>query len=312
MKHIFIYIFAAFLMIAIADRSISLLFTELVFKKTLSGESGGTINYAIRHGKDIDFLILGASIAKHTINPDLLTSLEGEGYNLGINGVSILNNLLTLDILIQNGIAPKVIILQTVLPDYTKEANNNESLRNQIKRVYPYDTDLIRSYVRSLGVFEEVKYTSWLYRFNRKIINISFNYLKKDTIQQNNGFVPLPGTEYTIPPIYKEYIYDEKSVARDALQKIKELADKHNSKIIIVFPPSYKNTFTTKEQSDILIKDLKESGFKYIIDMSDITKLPQLENREYWRDANHLNATGAALFSQLLNKEIKKVLLLSK
>ena len=130
--------------IVIADQAFSYVFIHAFFLKTISGESGGTINYVIEKNPHPDFLILGASRAKEQIDPSLLTSLGTNGYNLGINGNTVLASSLILDILLRNGVKPKTLVLQTDSSDYVVGVDQN--IKDQVDRVYPYDTPLIRSY----------------------------------------------------------------------------------------------------------------------------------------------------------------------
>lgn len=310
MKSILKFIFLTVIIIVLFDITASYLFTTFIFNKTLSGESGGTINYALKNTKKDDFIIIGASVAKHNINPALLSSLGKNGYNLGINGVNVINNLLVIDILFSHEVVPKIIVLQTVLPDYTKETNTRDSELNQIKRVYPYNTTRIRDYVKSLGLSEQLRYYSGLYRLNRKIINISYNYLKKNRVNTNNGYIALPKGDGNLDDVSDQpvYTYDQNSSSRKALSEIKKLTDQNNVKLIIVLPPSYKNVFTDLNQNDLFIKDLQEHGFTYIADMSDYYKYPTLLSKDNWRDTHHLNEKGSAEFSRLLNKEISVLL----
>ena len=75
----------------------------------------------------------------------------------------------------------------------------------------------------------------------------------------------------------------------------------------MLFSPSYKNILYSEERQALLIKDLKKRGFTNIIDLSDIRKLPELEDVTYWRDGNHLSDKGAHVFSKIINREIQKM-----
>ncbi len=278
---------------------------NFIFKKTISGESGGTINNVINRHNNLDFLILGASRAKHGIDPKYLTALGNDGFNLGINGTSILNSLLVLDILIQNNAKPKTVVVQADLFEFVKGFDPYVS--EQAKKVYPYDTELIREYVRNAGKVEQVKYFFETYRLNRKILNVAVNFFKRNTINIGNGYVGLTNTT-AVPDdisVSGDYVYDSGGVHAESVKKIKKLADENNIKLIIVFPPFYKNVSYNKLEQKRIDDDFTNSGIT-VIDMSDVEKYKELEGIENWRDSFHFNSVGAEKFSILLNEEIKK------
>ena len=162
----------------VADRLISWIFAKAIFSKTLSGESGGTVNYLLQNKKNADFLILGSSRAKFHINPSLLTNVyDANGYNAGISGTGglIYNNLL-LQLLVSKGVKPRLIILQVdVYPYLTIE---NENATNEISPLYPFlgESDVVRTYISShAGYAEKFKLLFHTYRYNGKFLNILYN-----------------------------------------------------------------------------------------------------------------------------------------
>lgn len=309
MKKVASHIFIVLLAVILLDKVFSSLFMTFIFSNTFSGESGGTINYVLEKKKELDFIVLGASRAKHGIDPKLLLSLGKNGHNLGINGTNMINHLLVLDILLKNEVKMDTIVLQTDLYTYNPSNDKEEVILDQIKRLYPYDTELVRSYVKERGVVEQVLYFFDTYKLNRKVANIGFNFLKKDSISETDGFVGLPITQYPPDnkPLFPEYIYSSTSTNSTALGKIQELADANGIQLILIFGPSYENVMYNKKEQGRLIADLKARGFRNIIDLSDIEKIPQLKKPEYWRDGTHLSDKGAEVFSKIVNTEISKL-----
>ena len=297
--------------VIILDRVCGYLFMEIFFKNTFSGESGGTINYVISKKPKLDFLILGPSRAKHSINPNTLTALGKNGHNLGINATTIINSSLIFDLLLKEGVTTKVLVLQTDLENYNKQSDS--VLLDQIKRLYPYDTDTIRSYVKELSFAERLMYQSDLYKLNSKMLNVGFNFLKRNSMEDYNGYVGLPSTQY--PPLdtslSQNYVFDETTKNWEAFKKIAALAKRKDIPLIVVFPPSYKNVFFNKVEQKKLVEAMKKEGVALIVDLSDVTKIPRLENKDLWRDSLHLNSEGAEIFSELLNNELKKSLIKS-
>lgn len=306
MRTIILSVLVALLTITAVDRILSFVFREAIFKKTLSGESGGTINYTISRKKDVDFLIMGASRAKHSLDPELIPTLGTHGYNIGINGTNALNSMLILDILLRQGVSPKTIVFQTDLRDHLASTTDpTPKLVNQIKRVYHYDTPLIRTYVQDIGVQEEIKYFFDLYKLNGKIINLSYNFLKRNSIGDNNGYVGLPATPYHQDPESADgYVFYNTGTNAQAIRDIKALCDKHGIQLVLVLMPSYDNIIYNKKETVRMIETLRSEGITTIVDLSDISLIPELNNESLWRDGVHMNNKGATVFSKHFNQKL--------
>lgn len=304
MKKIVTILVIFIISLVVVDRVFTGLFSHYIFAKTISGESGGTINYVINTSKPLDFLIMGGSRAKHSIDPKIMTSLGSYGHNVGVNGTNVLNSFLILDILVSHKVIPKVVVLQTDLSDYGPDSK--VLILDQIKRLYPYNTAQIRGYVKGVGALENGMYSFGLYRYNRKIANIVFNFFKRNSVGEVNGYVGLQNTGHRVDPLpyVQEYPFVATSTNREALRKLIQLCDDNGIQLVIVFPPSYTNVFRDEFQQKRLIEDIVHEGSTTVIDMSDIKKTPELVGEENWRDAIHFNATGSVRFSTILNKKI--------
>ena len=301
MMHIFKNILIIALALVLVDRIFTCIITNFIFNKTISGQSGGTINYVIQKKPNLDFLILGSSRAKNSFDPSLLSSLGAEGYNLGINGSTALNSLLVLDILLKHGAIPKTIVFQTDLFEFG--TTTEDETIEQLKRVYPYDTELIRDYVYRAGITERIKYFFGSYRFNRKVLNIAFNYFKRNSTSTDNGYVGLPSTQIPLEENSQseKYTYIPTSTDAEALKKMQKLAAENNIRFIVIFPPTYKNVGYHKKEQEKLVKDLKDNGITNIVDLSDTNLSPALSAQKNWRDNFHLSEVGATRFSKEVN-----------
>ncbi len=303
MTKIFIHITFIFALVLVSDRVFTLLFMP-IFNRTISGQSGGSINYVIQHPHEYNVLILGSSRAKNSIDPAALSFL-GKGYNLGINGSKPLNALLVLDVLLSHHVDPQTLIVQADL--FELGPDQKDDTIEQLKRMYPYDTPLVRSYVNTMGPAEIFKYSFGLYRFNRKILNITYNFLKRNSQGEETGFVGLPSSPEKLDttPQFANYQYDPSSLNAQALLKIKELADAHHIRLIVVFPPTYQNVGYNSTEQKRLREDLFAHGITEVIDLSTVDATPSLKNEENWRDSFHLSAAGAERFSKILASLIK-------
>jgi len=310
MQKILIKLIILLVAIFVIDRAFSYFFKNKIFEKTISGEGGGSINYIIKKKKNIDFLVMGSSRAKYQIDPALLkNAYNGNGYNAGINGVGgIIYNSMLLHVLINKGILPKAVILQTDI-FFFREAKS-ESLSFEISNLYPYMDEVpqLKVFVKhNAGFAENTLLLLHSYRFNGNMLSIVNNYLKHRTVTDNNGFESLQGTIVPnqfdiINRVNKKYEYS--SIKLSAFEDIIETCKKNNISLYVVFCPYFKTTDILQEENKVLIQILSKLGNNKLLDFSDINKIPSLQSGNLWKDENHLNSTGANLFSKMLNDSL--------
>jgi hypothetical protein len=93
-----------------------------------------------------------------------------------------------------------------------------------------------------------------------------------------------------------------------ALRNIVTLCNQNNIKLIVVFPPVYNNVSFDREGNNRLFAALNQEGVSNLIDFANINDIPMLKPASLWKDVDHLNKSGAAIFSQKLNQTIKTML----
>lgn len=307
MKKILIKIAVIFLIVLIFDRLFSFVFTKHIFEKTISGESGGNLNYLLEKKKNADYIILGSSRAKHQVDPEKLTAINGIGYNAGINGVgTILHSNIVLDILLHENFKPKIILLQIDAINFAAE--HLESYQYGLNSLYPYykKSKLLQSSVKELPFEEQLKLNFEMYKFNGKITNLLLNYFKQQSVVDNNGYFPLYQTmdsvnQQDLP--FAKFNFSAKKL--QVLNNIITSCKQNNIQLVIIFPPYYKNVNYKKDEVNFLKNYISNiSGKVNIIDMANITNLPDLQNAQNWKDIGHLNNIGAAKFSASLNDSL--------
>lgn len=310
MKKIFTILFVFLGLLFIADRAIAHLFTKFIFLKTHSGERGGTVNFIVDK-KNIDFLVMGSSRAKHQVDPALLTSIPGTGFNAGVNGTGgIVYNYLLLKLLIDKGVVPKTVLLQTdAFPYFTED---DSQINIELSPMYPFMSESV-ALKRELNKFtdyaEKTKLLFHTYRFNGKPLNIFYNYLKRNSIAETNGFAGLEGILDTVHYQTNNRANLAHSYSRKKLETLSAIINTcrdHHIRLIVLLPPSFKNSILSTEGTAIVNKQLQaQPGVSVTLDFSDINYLPQLQSAVYWRDGSHLNAQGAAIFSKLINDSLR-------
>lgn len=287
----------------LTDRVFVYLFEKNIFSKTLSGESGGSINYLINKKHDSDFIILGTSRAKHQLDPALFVKrYKGNGYNVGVNGVGeIVYNSILLDILTKNNIHPKQVILQTDVYQFAE----NENIAHEVVPLYPFikQSTLFNKYI---DFKEKIKLYIHSYRYNGKLLNLVFNYFKRNTVVDNNGYIPLYNkldpTRVTVKSVQKRTKLSQAKLA--AVQDIINTCNSNNIQLTVILPPFYNNIGYNKEDVTNLINTLHKMGIKEVINLADCNSIPALKSAELWKDVTHLNNDGAQLLSEAINDRL--------
>lgn len=304
-------VFAAILLLA--DRIGTYFFDRYIFSRTLSGESGGSVNYLLEKKRQVKLLVMGSSRAKHHIDPSRLSGYQpADIYNAGINGTGgLIYNDRLLQILLEKGIKPEKIILQLDAWPYFTMPDDKAVI--ELAQLYPFiaDSHSLAEYMKKHGgMAESVKLFFHSYRFNGKLLNILYNYRKRNQAMDTNGFAALEGIlkDSLVKPLPADACDTSRfdAIKMDALRHIAASCRKHNIILEVVFPPSYNNTLFTKTGNDKLKALLKEEGISRVIDFSAIGSIPALSSAEYWRDATHLNGRGARIFSDSLNARINE------
>ena len=305
MKKILGKLIVVLIILIVFDKTFGYFFNKYIFVNS------GSVNYFLSQKKDVSFIILGTSRAKHQIDPDLLTAIKGKGYNAGVEGVGEdLYNSSLLDIALNNNIKPQIVLLQTDAGNYLQQQNNKFS--QELSSLYPYydESMILHNYCNSLGYEERLKLDFEMYKFNGKLYEILFNFITKNSkVVTNNGYAPLNSTmdstiESFSPPTGDTVnSFDETKL--NALNDIIQLCNHNNIKLYFILPPTFNNYHYRKKDINRLISYIHTKSNEKIINMADIKKFPDLENAKNWKDENHLNEIGAAKFSQYLNDSLR-------
>ena len=299
--------------LVIIDRGFYYFFRNKVFNTILSGETGGSLNYLIKYKLNTDFLILGTSRAVKQINPDILFDGKLKGYNAGIHGVGeIIYNDILLDIILNKGAKPKIIILQIDLTwFFNKKIDNKELIV-----LYPFinSSKRLQHYIAITNYEERTKLFFRSYQFNGKVLNVIKNYFERTKQTDNNGFDPSPctprdsiNTIMTANSAKKSGPVSIDSIRMNALVNIIQNCKNKNIKLIIVQPPSFSNILLYDQCNKIFKENIER---KYKVPFIDFSYLPEknvLNDPKLWRDAYHLNIDGADIFSEMLNDSINKI-----
>jgi hypothetical protein len=267
-----------------------------------SGNSGAQINNILRSKADI--YILGHSKASHHYDSRLLSAATGLSvFNAGADGKNAVYQNGLLKMLLKRH-KPKAIIYEA--GDLITEFEGGTV------DLFPYfyQDKEIRHLLELRDKWAVLKFLFPLYAYNNKIILIINGFLKK-TPPPESGYEPLDGT---LPPRELKRLYDLSkqqkkplpldSYALKCLTETISLCHDNRIKVIFVYSPTYLPT--------------DPDGQQHYIKLSEQFSIPYLSygkndkynwNKDWFRDAVHLNRQGAGAFTKNLISDLDWALL---
>jgi hypothetical protein len=259
--------------------------------------------YAMEKTK-ADLLIFGSSRANHHYCPDVFEGrLNMEYYNAGRDGNFIFYHYAVLKSVLKR-YTPKIIVLDLVSDEFIQDKESYDRITSLLP--YYWRHPEIRPVVELKSPFEKIKLISSIYPFNSSLLtiiagNTEFNKIRKN---DNKGYVPIKRTwdgayktdsakiDYKIDStkllIYRSFINDCK-IAQVNLY-------------IVCSPYFVKKTYP--DFSINLAKEIADENNIYFLDYSNDTDF--LNNPSLFADINHLNDSGATIFSYRVADEIIK------
>lgn len=249
-----------------------------------------------------DVLIFGSSRAHYHYSPQIVTdSLGMTCFNCGENAMGIVHFYAWWKIISQR-YHPQLLIYE-VTPEMDIRTGSNYEylwrLRNH------YENEDVRAVFEKVEPKEKWKMVSRMYRYNSTFTEIAADIIHPMKEQGSNGFVAV---NRTVKPKYaiKRPKYDGKTIIPDTLKMgffekmIKEMGP---TQLILVASPYLTGINRTA------FDPIREMSQKYGVPFLDYSNdSSYLRKTEYFYDSNHLNATGAEIFTRNLVGEIRKIM----
>lgn len=269
-----------------------------------AGDKFARENY-MRYEMTADVIIMGSSKAAHHYVPDIIEKGLGmSAYNCGQRGNGIVYEYGRLATIYKR-YTPKIIIVD-VYKGFDLEVNDNSRYLDFLKMDYGHNATVDSMF---LQVDKWSKYKMFLqsYRYNSLLCDLIINTVNKNRQRfRENGYYPLCGSKINnnmidlTQPIPKLQKID--SLKLYYLEKT-AYEQKKDSKLIFVISPTLLKI--EEHDYDIVREICKKNNIpllEYINDEKFCGKI------ELFYDSNHLNDTGAVVFSNLLVSDIKKML----
>ena len=279
---------------------------KLMQKVPYYGSDIAKEKYALR-GINQDIMIFGSSRALTHFVPSILkdsidTYLHKNYtiYNGGIDKKTLDCNLMLIENSINRGVKGKLVVLEA---DNVLFYRDNSNVYD-FAQFYKSDT-IVKRYIDNLGFNTKLRMQSNLYRFNFRLSRVLLDIIKN--AKPNDGYAP----QYKVMKIQKRpQLNDKKSTLNDytysTFVRVMDMCKKNNVNIVVVSAPRYGNNHNTQaEQEHVLYNICKEKNIPYF----NMVDEPQFDQHpELFKDAGHLNDSGARIFTKMFFEKLKPYL----
>jgi hypothetical protein len=289
-----------FLIIALLDFIIGNLLSYFYFKQ-IAGESYRT-TYAMDSTK-ADILVFGSSRANHHYVPEMFEdSLNMQFYNTGRDGNFLLYNYAVFKVIVAR-YTPKIIIFDVSSDELYYRSNDYEKLTS----ILPYykNHPEIRCIVNLRSNFENYKLKSSIYPYNSLILTIAIGNMERNKARKSDikGYIPLK--TFISDTITKKTINLNEIIDTNKVKFIKDIISYCCNRNIHLFFIQSPSLMRIKESCDS--QNIKKIAKENDVPFWDFSYNPSFRKfPAYFYDKNHLNETGANLFSKTIASRINK------
>ena len=246
-----------------------------------------------------DFILMGASRTSHHVVPSIIEdSLQTTVYVAGFDGSpDIFFQYANLNLILKHHI-PKIVCLEM--------GNLVDGTSVNLPMLAPYigQSEQIDSVFKDTGTYIDYQ-LSHVYRYNSCVLSNFTGIIKNDAKGADiQGYRPLPSIKMGEIMQSKDYKVD--SVAVRYLHKFINTCKQQNIQLIFCASPWYVKPTPTQYDSLKLIAKVNHIPF-----LDYHTNGLFQERKDNWKDANHLSAKGAELFSPIFAHDVKALLISS-
>lgn len=301
MKRLLFYFLLVFIGIFLIDLTYRYLCVE-TFENPV--EESGVRNKIFFVNEPYDIAILGASRAECHYRAKIIEdSLKWSAYNFGGSGGSILQQYLALIKALKNG-SLKIVVL-----DITPSQLSNKWIKERLSAFYPYYwvNDTVRLIVNQIdGRRMNLLMRSSLIQYNSNLTSVITHFLNfNNNAYDEKGFTPLDFTG-------KKLVVNDKDIEHEKISsnggynpyaiyyfhKLISLCKDNGVKVVVCLSPS----LVLGDSERLYIEKLAADNNVECWDYSD-----SISDRELFRDASHLNAKGADLFTNMIVDRLRVI-----
>ena len=238
-----------------------------------------------------DVLVFGSSRARYHYVPKVISDSIGLScFNCGEDGNGIILFYAWWKIISQR-YHPKLLIYD-VIPQYDILEGDNYKYLWRLRRFY--DREGISSLFNKVDPHERWKMNSIMYRYNSTFTELAADFIYPFTQTTKDGYVPCSGNVEESRSEGKKRFADAElvfdSLKLEYLEKL--INEMGSTNLLLVASPIFDG------MNYDVFEPVRLLSEKYGIPFLDYTNDPRyVKNRLYFRDTNHLNATGAEIFT---------------
>ena len=250
-----------------------------------------------------ELLVLGPSTATHHYIPSVLEdSLRLSARNIGKDGAFLYCQICQLSLILERYI-PRLVIWD--ISDDCLSHNLDWGDFLEIRDYWPYPlNDFSKTVLKKMGPAEQFSIHSWLYRYNSKLPEYLFAFVSgRNSLR---GYVPLPAnTQYATEVGTTKVEENINPLKVELLEKILTLCREKGCQVVIVSSPRLADDGVPQsEQCRKLCEITERLGVPYFNYHQDPRFFGDLS---LFRDVDHLNENGAALFTQCIIHDIQDI-----
>ncbi len=285
-----------------------LLFFALLFG--VDWAAGSLIGYVHRHApygtnwtkenwllnEKFDVVIFGSSRAFRHYVPSVISQEVGESvFNAGQNGQYLLYSF-ALEQLLLDKYAPKIIVLD-ILPSFVVRVSNPDEEFERLSSLSPYFYNRqVRQLLTRGDMFEYLKYTSKMYRYNSKILSILDNF-RAHPSQADNGYEVMGDFTFHDRNPFIVDVLDEVEIDSFKVNIVKKFIISAREKNVNVFVSFSPVSQPLSRKTLQIISFYNELFAEMNVPFLNFAT-PDYENKDFFLDLIHLDGIGAELFSR--------------
>lgn len=277
---------------------------DIIRKKALQARPDNyemTSYYGVEMATE-DLLVLGPSTATHHYIPSVLQdSLHMSARNVGKDGAFLYCQICQLSLILERYV-PKLVIWD--LSDDCLSHNLDWGDFLEIRDFWPYPlNDFSKAILKEIGPAEQFALHSWLYRYNSKLPEYLFAFVSgRDSFR---GYVPLPAdAQYATGIGTAKAAGNLHPLKVELFEKVLSYARDKGCQVVLVTSPRLADDDVQQTEQ---YRELCEITGRLGIPYFNYHKDPRFfGNLSLFRDADHLNENGAALFTQSVIQDIRQ------
>jgi len=256
-----------------------------------------------------DIVLMGSSRCRHHfVSSQLLDSISiyktgWTIYNYGLDGFFLNSSLCAVESMLAR-YTPKVIVIEAD----SKSILNDEFYSKGLRSYAPfYSKDpIVKNYLDSIDRMSSVIYLSHLSRYSGAY-PLKIMRTLRISEDKKMGYLPLEGSKITqslLDNVDKDYhnMIEESQFTVNNFHRVSQICKDNGVLLIIVSTPFY----CSNDNTD-LIKDLCKREEVLYYDYYNVEIFNS--HPEWFYDLDHLNETGATLFTSMFYMDIKDKLL---